>query len=466
MSNYNTTLQSNNTDLQTVLQTLKTKAAGGTQATPIISVSSNGLITATAGTKSSTHQLAFQSAKTITPSTVNQIAVSSGYYTGGNITVAGDSNLVAGNIKSGVSIFGVSGTLNIDNTNNDETTKIINRTITEINNNTTYIGSYAFYNCSQLKSVNFPECTTIRTAAFGLCSSLITISFPKCTNIYSQAFQWCKKLTTINFPECKYIQSDAFYHCSNLTTAIFPKCSLISQNAFGYCYSLATISFPECTNIGTRAFINSNLVSVDFPKCKWIDSSAFLGCRLLTVASFGAGTKISTSAFYNCEKLYSLTMSGSSVCTLAASDAFNLTPYTGYSSSFLGTPRIYVPSSLITLYQSATNWTYFSSYFSAIENIDNNFITFAIEGRYGKIELYQATPGMTWEEWVESEYNFNNFIIQDGVLAITAVEFDDSSGTYLRKPNRSNELIEASEKIINNGLYLRSSVGWTDEEWE
>lgn len=78
---------------------------------------------------------------TITPSTASQIAVSSGYYTGGDITVAavptqsktvtptsttqnitpdsgkflskvtvnGDANLVAGNIKSGVSIFGVNG---------------------------------------------------------------------------------------------------------------------------------------------------------------------------------------------------------------------------------------------------------------------------------------------------------------------------------------------------------------------
>jgi hypothetical protein len=89
---------------------LEGKAVEGPQATPEISVDSNGLITATAGTKSSTHQLAFQVAKTITPSTASQIAVSSGYYTGGDITVVGDSNLVAGNIKSGVSIFGVSGT--------------------------------------------------------------------------------------------------------------------------------------------------------------------------------------------------------------------------------------------------------------------------------------------------------------------------------------------------------------------
>lgn len=91
-----------------------------TQATPGISVSSSGLITAsvtqsggivTAGTKSATKQLTTQAAKTVTPGVSSQTAVASGVYTTGVVTVSGDSNLVAGNIKSGVSIFGVSGTL-------------------------------------------------------------------------------------------------------------------------------------------------------------------------------------------------------------------------------------------------------------------------------------------------------------------------------------------------------------------
>lgn len=130
-----------------------------TQATPSISVNSSGLITASStqsegyvasGTKSATKQLTVQAAKTITPSTSSQTAVASGVYTTGAITVAaipssyvkptttkgattytpttsnqtiasgtylsgtqtikGDTNLVAGNIKSGVTIFGVNGT--------------------------------------------------------------------------------------------------------------------------------------------------------------------------------------------------------------------------------------------------------------------------------------------------------------------------------------------------------------------
>lgn len=89
------------------------------QAAPGISVSSAGLITASAaqtagyvsaGTRSATKQLTVQAAKTVTPAAYAQTAVASGRYTTGAVSVAGDSNLAAGNIRSGVSIFGVAGT--------------------------------------------------------------------------------------------------------------------------------------------------------------------------------------------------------------------------------------------------------------------------------------------------------------------------------------------------------------------
>lgn len=94
--------------------------ASATQATPSITVSSSGLITASAtqsagyvasGTKSATKQLTTQAGKTVTPGTSQQTAVASGRYTTGTVYVAGDSDLKAENIKSGVTIFGVAGSL-------------------------------------------------------------------------------------------------------------------------------------------------------------------------------------------------------------------------------------------------------------------------------------------------------------------------------------------------------------------
>lgn len=88
-----------------------------TQATPTILVSPSGLITASAtqssgyvssGTKSSTKQLSTKDSTTYTPGTNNQ-TISAGTYLTGTQTIKGDSNLIANNIKSGVSIFGVNG---------------------------------------------------------------------------------------------------------------------------------------------------------------------------------------------------------------------------------------------------------------------------------------------------------------------------------------------------------------------
>lgn len=115
-----------------------------TSQTPSISVSSSGLITATSGDKNSTKQLTTQAAKTVTPSTSSQIAVASGQYTTGDVTVAGDSNLVSSNIKSGISIFGVSGTME------SSTTPISEEIIVE---STASAGYVTFTLSSQIKSV-------------------------------------------------------------------------------------------------------------------------------------------------------------------------------------------------------------------------------------------------------------------------------------------------------------------------
>lgn len=103
---------SQKTDLQaqldrqaSLIQELQGKAAGGSennvpeveQATPSITVSSAGLITASAtqeagivpaGTKSTTKQLSTQAAKTVTPTRSSQTAVASGKYTTGAVKVA------------------------------------------------------------------------------------------------------------------------------------------------------------------------------------------------------------------------------------------------------------------------------------------------------------------------------------------------------------------------------------------
>lgn len=65
-----------------------------------------------------------KSAQTYTPTTSDQ-TIQSGQYLSGAQTVKGDPNLVAGNIRSGVSIFSVAGSLSLPTISQDATTKVL-----------------------------------------------------------------------------------------------------------------------------------------------------------------------------------------------------------------------------------------------------------------------------------------------------------------------------------------------------
>ena len=69
-----------------------------------------------AGTTTATLELSTVTAATVTPGTQDKTAVAQGKYTLGAITVKGDADLVAANIKKGVEIFGVTGTFTSDAT--------------------------------------------------------------------------------------------------------------------------------------------------------------------------------------------------------------------------------------------------------------------------------------------------------------------------------------------------------------
>lgn len=90
------------------------------------SVSAGYVSSGTAGNSdvSLTASVTTKAAATITPGTSNQTIASGTYLTGAQ-TISGDANLVAGNIKSGVSIFGVSGSLSAATISQDGVTKIL-----------------------------------------------------------------------------------------------------------------------------------------------------------------------------------------------------------------------------------------------------------------------------------------------------------------------------------------------------
>ena len=120
--------------------------------------------------------------------------------------------------------------------------------------------------------------------------------------------------------------------------------------------TLESIKLSNVTSIGNGAFYGcSSLTEVSFPNAKSTGYQAFQYCSSLTEitdVSFPKATSIGSRTFYNCSKLTTIYIGTESdtVCTLSSTNAI--------PSSVTD---IYVPSSLVDSYKSATVWSTFAS---------------------------------------------------------------------------------------------------------
>ena len=89
----------------------------------------------------------------------------------------------------------------------------------------TSVGEKAFYNCSDLTSIDMPEVVTnIGSDAFYGCSSITSLDVPDgVASIRTRAFYGCSRLKTVNLPSSlQHIEASAFYGCSSLEEINFP----------------------------------------------------------------------------------------------------------------------------------------------------------------------------------------------------------------------------------------------------
>lgn len=142
------------------------------------------------------------------------------------------------------------------------TRALLKRTIKEFSSETvTSVGTYAFYNCKALTSVNLPNAEIIYSNAFYSCGKLTSVNIPSAKKIASNAFGYCSKLTSVDFPNATNISDGAFFMCGALTSVNIPSATRIDMNAFRDCEKLESVRLPATppnlattsafTNIGT-----------------------------------------------------------------------------------------------------------------------------------------------------------------------------------------------------------------------
>ena len=193
-----------------------------------------------------------------------------------------------------------------------------------------------------------------------IAGSIASITIPSDqTIIRGGAFEGCTNITSINLPDTLIsIGRNAFYNCQNLTNV---KCNgAISGFETGVfnCPSsaskLVTARFPYLTGTVNAAFGSSTTSNA---------------CKLLELVDCGNASKLGSNAFANCTALHILILRSNTLCTL---DTINALAGTQFRGSSVTGGVVYVPSALISAYQTTGYWkTYYDDgdcTFSALEN--------------------------------------------------------------------------------------------------
>jgi len=244
-----------------------------------------------------------------------------------------------------------------------------NLALTSLPNGLTSIGQYAFYNCSNLALTSLPNgLTSIGQYAFSNCQRMEIDSLPLSItgSIPANVFTRCLKITISSVPSgVTSIGQYAFSECNSIISMAFPNtvtsiagnafynCANLEQvNGTGIITSIANSAFTRCPRLKTAAFPNASMASL---YTIFGNTTAAYADNLLEFADIGSTKAIAANAFANCYALETLVLRRSdAICTLANVSAFLNTPMRGYNSL---TGTVYVPSALISTYQTATNWS-------------------------------------------------------------------------------------------------------------
>ena len=300
----------------------------------------------------------------------------------------------------------------------------------------TYCYAHMFQNCTSL--VEAPQLPATRLAdycyynMFNGCTKLTTATELPATTLasycYDSMFRDCTSLveapqlpaTTLSNGCYRYM----FEGCTRLTTVpiILPATTLMAScyyNMFEGCINLTTAPELPATTLVTYCY-----------------RGMFYGCTKLTTAPELPATKLANYSYYymfqNCSSLNKITMLATDIS--ASSCLYKWVDGVALSGTFIKNAAMTsLPNGINGI---PSGWT--------IQDYEGVYlISFTIDGI-----KYRAEEGMTWKEWIDSEYNTS------GCYIYYSMVYASSGGYIVQDLTVINPLLsETDQNEIVNGCH-------------
>jgi hypothetical protein len=276
----------------------------------------------------------------------------------------------------------------------------------------TSIGSYAFYNCSNVTSVTIAD---------------------NVTSVGDYAFDGTAWYN--NSPDGLFYAGKIAYKYKgtmpkNTSLIIKEGTVKLNDHLFQSCSGLTSVTIPNSvTSIGGRAFLGcSGLTSIEIPNSVTsIGEYAFRGCSGLTSVTIGNSvTSIGSYAFYGCSAITSITIPNS--VTSIGNNAFNGVDFT----------------TVVSLIENPFTIDGKSSYYSAFS--ENTFDNATLYVPVGTKEKYQATDG--WKDFVNIfEGTPTGIKVIENTQNKNAIVYD-LNGVRLPTPKKGINIINGQKVVM------------------
>lgn len=295
-----------------------------------------------------------------------------------------------------------------------------------------YCYAYMFHSCSSLTQAPALSATTLADYCyyqmFHSCSSLTKAPALPATTLsnycYYGMFQNCTSLTQVPTLPAITLANSCYKTMFRGCTALTQAPTLPATTLETYCYQAM---FSGCTSLTQAPALPATTLAL------YCYAYMFNSCSSLTQVPALPATKL-TSGCYSSMFEDCTSIKLSSTKTGEYTVAYRI-PTTGTGTTANGslTTMFYSTGGTFTKSPSINTTYYLSNTNTVIQ-----LISFMIEGT-----SYQAEEGMTWEQWVNSDYNTIGAIIQNDLVV-------DSSGKYVL------DTVPSSSQTIDNGGFY----GW------